>query len=290
MPVKQNNLLGITFAVMAVTTYSIMDIMVAYLVRQDYPTSQVMFFRSACSIPFALGFVIYSRELKNLRSKRPVLQILRCVAGAMAMFLAFHALGKLDVATVTALWSVNPIIVTVISFLFLGEKVGVHRWSAVVIGFVGVLIISPPQTFNINVAIPLLASLCMALSVAILRTVGRSDSAPVSTLYFAITATAVALMLNIGTEWKSPSTLDTVLLVSTALVGTISMLMLTYALRIAEASLVMPVDYFGIIILTVLAYFFFQEVPSWQTIIGAILIIIAGMYTVYREIHRKKTT
>lgn len=285
---KQNNTLGVSATIAGVIMFSFMDIIVAYLGRNEYPISQIMFYRSVIAIPLTFAYLRYDKSVAKLNTALPYLHLARCVCGSLAMFMVFYAFSKLDVATVTSLWSSAPIIVTILSFFFLKEQIGIHRWSAVIVGFIGVLIIRPPQSFEWLIALPLCAAVLTAIVVILLRILGKTEPAAVTSFYFACTSTVVALLLSIGTTWKTPDAFGWLLLVGTAIFATIGQLLATQSFRWAEASLIMPIRYIGIVFVTLLAFIFFHEVPTWQTIIGASFIIAAGIYTVYREIYRKR--
>ncbi|MEM8552387.1 MAG: DMT family transporter [Pseudomonadota bacterium] len=205
----------------------------------------------------------------------------------------FWGLQQLPLANAIVLIFVAPLFLTLYGALFLGEKVGPHRYGAVAVGFLGALIVIRPNflMFGYAALLPLIAAACFAALMATVRSIRHSIdglrtqlvSGGIATFFFAV-ALLVAIPFHVPPltlDWPSIEVLPLILLLG--LLGTIGQAMLTFAARFAEASLIAPFQYVEIVAATVLGYLIFSEFPDPLTWLGAAIILAAGLYTIHRE-------
>ena len=258
------------------------------------PTGQAVFFRSAFAIPVILIWLAVRGTLSTgLRAKSPMAHFWRGLIGTMAMGLSFAGLGLLPLPEVTALGYAAPLLTVVFAAMFLGEKVGIYRISAVAMGLVGVLIVLAPrlsilsgptvQTSEALGAICVLAgALCAALTAIYIRKMVATEQTSAIVFYFAATSTTLSL-LTLPFGWVVPSGQETALLVMAGFIGGTAQIFMTSAYRFGDASVLAPFDYTSMIFAIAIGYFIFSEVPTTPMLGGATLVILAGCLIIWRE-------
>jgi len=196
----------------------------------------------------------------------------------------FFALNYLQLAQTSAITFSNPLIVCVLSPWLLGERVGLRRWIAVIVGFIGVLIIIRPGTagFHWAMAASVLSALCGALYQIATRHVGLHDQALTSLFYMTLTGALGAVPLAL-VDWQTPLAWQWGLLGLAAIFGTCGHYMLTEAHRRAPASVLAPFVYVQIIPMIVIGFLVFGDVPDGWTLAGGLVVIASGLYVLYRE-------
>ena len=201
------NQLGFLYMFMSVCAFSLMDIIVKWSV--DYPIGQVLFFRGFFGILFYF-FIIPKERLHNFYyTKRAGLHFLRCMSGLIALVAIFIALRKLPLATVVSISFAAPIFTTILSIFLLSEKVGIYRWLAVIVGFIGILIITEPGISQLNIYYIFPVIFCLGLSyVAItLRQLSTTEPVWLISFYFSLSITLLSF-LSIPQGWVMPSLKD----------------------------------------------------------------------------------
>ena len=274
---------GIALMTATMALMSVMDALVKWLAA-DYPTVQLVFFRSLFAF-VPLGVLLFRDGITSaLRVRSPLWQGLRCLAGLGAMITFFHALGLMPLADVIAIAFAAPLFVTALSVPIHGEVVGLRRWTAVGIGFLGVLImIEPgPGVFRPVALIPVAAALFYALAMVLTRRLTRTETSASIVFYYAAAAT-LASGTVLPFHWVTPDLIDFCLLASVGLVGGLGQILLTSAYRHAEASTLAPFDYTAMIWAVLLGYFIWDEVPGLNIWIGVIVVAASGIYIVHRE-------
>jgi drug/metabolite transporter (DMT)-like permease len=232
-----------------------------------------------------LVFLIVLPRISTVaKSAYPKLQLLRSVALMAATCLFFLSISKIGLAEATAIMDINPVLITLGAFLFLGEKIGPRRILGIIASLIGALIIIRPGTdvFTIYAVLPLIAAVCYTTYNLTTRFVGNRESPWTSLLYSALFG-AVVFSCIVPFYWQPVSLLSAGLMVLLGLCGTFSQLMLIRALSIGEASLLAPFAYVGLIYATIWGVLFFGEFPDQWSIIGAIIIAISGFYVWYRD-------
>ena len=272
---------------MSVCAFSIMDLIVKW--SDSYPLGQVLFFRGFFGV--LLYFLIMPRDrIKNFYyTKRPGLHFLRCFFGLIALLSIFTALRNLPLATVVSISFAAPIFTTILSIFLLSEKVGFFRWLAVIVGFIGIIIISEPgfTSLNIYFVYPVIFCLGMSYVAITIRQLSTSEPVWLISLYFSVTIT-LASFFTIPYGWIMPDIKDLVLLMSIGIFGGAANLWLSQSYKFSEVSLVTPLKYLALVFAIIFGYFIWNEVPSVKTLTGAFLVITSSIIIFRREITLKK--
>ena len=271
----------------SVIAFSLMDLIVKW--SDNYPLGQVLVFRSFFGF-IPILFLIPKNRFKNFYyTKRPGLHFLRSFVGIIALVAIFIALRKLPLAVVVSLSYASPIFITIFSIFLLSEKVGAFRWLAVIIGFIGVLIISEPGFTNLNIfyLLPIIFCIGLAFVSIILRKMSTTEPVWLMTFYFTLTIGIVGLT-TLPFGWIMPTTKDFFILAMIGILGGFANLWLTQAYKLAEVSLVAPLRYLSIIFAISCGYLIWNEIPTSKTMIGAFFVISASLIIFIREFRKKK--
>ena len=286
MHMLSKNQLGFLYMFMSICAFSLMDVIVKWSV--DYPIGQVLFFRGFFGIIFYF-FVIPRERINNFyQTKRPGLHALRCLAGLIALISIFIALRKLPLATVVSISFAAPIFTTILSIFLLSEKVGIFRWLAVIIGFIGILIITEPGISELNIYYIFPVIFCLGLSyVAItIRQLSTSEPAWLISFYFSLSITFLSF-LTIPQGWVMPSLNHFIILSLIGIFGGVANLWLSLSYKYSEVSLVTPLKYLALVFAVIFGYFIWEEVPTIKTMLGAFLVIMSTLIIFRREIYNK---
>ena len=234
--------------------------------------------------------IVLPRFREVAKSQYPKLQLLRSVVLMAATCLFFLSISKIGLAEATAIMDINPVLITLGAFLFLGEKIGPRRILGIIASMIGALIIIRPGTdvFTIYAVLPLVAAVCYTAYNLTTRFVGNRESPWTSLLYSALFG-AVVFSCMVSFFWQPVSLFAASLMVLLGLCGTFSQLFLIRALAIGEASLLAPFAYVGLIYATIWGLVFFGEFPDKWSILGAIIIAISGFYVWYRDTFGSKS-
>ena len=281
------NQLGFLYMFLSICGFSLMDVIVKWSV--DYPIGQILFFRGFFGIIFYF-FIIPQERLHNFYlTKRPGLHSLRCIAGLIAIVAIFIALRKLPLATVVSISFAAPIFTTIFSIFLLKEKVGVYRWLAVLVGFIGILIITEPGISELNIYYVFPIIFCLGLSyVAItLRQLSSTEPVWLISLFFSIAITLLSL-ITAPFGWVMPNITHFLILSLIGIFGGVSNLWLSQSYKYSEVSLVTPLKYLTLVFAIFFGYFIWGEIPTFKTLIGAFLVIISTLIIFRREIYKKK--
>ena len=272
---------------MSVCAFSIMDLVVKW--SETYPLGQVIFFRGFFGV--LLYFLIMPRDrIKNFYyTKRPGLHFLRCFFGLIALLAIFTALRNLPLATVVSISFAAPIFTTILSIFLLSEKVGLFRWLAVIVGFIGIIIITEPgfASLNIYFIYPVIFCLGMSYVAITIRQLSTSEPVWLISLYFSATIT-LASFFTIPYGWIMPDIKDLMLLMSIGILGGAANLWLSQSYKFSEVSLVTPLKYLALVFAIIFGYLIWNEVPSIKTLAGAFLVITSSIIIFRREITLKK--
>ena len=272
---------------MSVCAFSIMDIIVKW--SEAYPLGQVLFFRGFFGV--ILYFIIMPRDrIKDFYlTKRPGLHFLRCMSGLIALVAIFIALRNLPLATVVSISFAAPIFTTIFSIFLLSEKVGMFRWIAVLVGFIGIIIITEPgfSSFNIYFIYPIIFCLGLSYVAIAIRQLSTTEPVWLISLYFSIAIT-LASLFTLPYGWVIPNFGDLILLMLIGVFGGVANLWLGQSYKLAEVSLVSPLKYLALVFAIAFGYFIWGEIPSFKTLLGAALVIISSIIIFRREIYLKK--
>ena len=281
------NQLGFLYMFLSIIGFSLMDVIVKWSV--DYPIGQVLFFRGFFGIIFYFFIIPRDRIHNFYQTKRPGLHSLRCVAGLIAIVAIFIALRKLPLATVVSISFAAPIFTTIFSIFLLSEKVGIYRWLAVLVGFIGILVITEPGISELNIYYVFPVIFCLGLSyVAItLRQLSSTEPVWLISLFFSIAITLMSFA-TIPFGWVMPSFNHFIILSLIGVFGGVSNLWLSQSYKYSEVSLVTPLKYLTLVFAIIFGYFIWDEIPTIKTLIGAFLVIISTLIIFRREIYKKK--
>jgi drug/metabolite transporter (DMT)-like permease len=274
---------------MSVCAFSFMDLIVKW--SDDYPLGQVLFFRGFFGI--VIYFFIMPRDrIKNFYyTKRAGLHFLRCLFGFIALVAIFIALRNLPLATVVSISFAAPIFTTIFSVFFLSEKVGLYRWLAVSIGFIGIIVITEPGfgALNIYYIYPIIFCLGLSYVAIAIRQLSTTEPVWLIALNFSIVIT-LASLFTIPFGWVMPSIQDLVLLCMIGFLGGFANLWLSQSFKLSEVSLVSPLKYLALVFGIIFGYLIWDEIPSIKTLIGALLVVASSLIIFRREIFHKKET
>lgn len=268
---------------LAVLMLTVLDASVKYLI-QSYPLPMVCWARYFFHLATFGVWILATQRAVAVRTRRLPLQIVRGLLLVAVTFLFIAALGRLPLAEVTAINFLSPIMVTALSAIVLGETVGWHRWLAVTVGFVGVLIIVRPDADVVNwgALLVLGATFFFALYQIATRALAPTDPA-VTTLFYTALVGTVATSLIVPFFWVTPTVADVGLMVLAGVAGGGGHFLLIHAYRHAEASLVAPLFYVQIVFSAGFGFVVFDETPDVWTLTGAALIILGGLWIWSRE-------
>ncbi len=261
------------------------------VVGERIPFFEIMFFRSILALPVVLLIVLRMGGGASLATQRFPQHVLRAMTGTAAMSCSFFALTVLPLAEQTALTFTTPIFVTLLAIPLLGEKVGIHRFGAVGLGFVGILVIAlgkgafmgpmdPWIIFGMVVAV--MHGVFSAATTLLVRSLSATERSTTIVLWQSVLMTGFTV-LTLPFVWVTPSGAEWLLLLAIGLVGGVAQVMLTEAFASAQVSSLGAYSYTGILWAVLLGWFFFGEQPGIATFIGSGLIVVAALYIMRRE-------
>ncbi|MFA8443739.1 DMT family transporter [Yoonia sp.] len=282
---------GIVFKIMSVCMFMGMASLVK-AASVDVPPGQAVFFRSFFALPIILGWLAIRHELRNgWKTKNPLGHFWRGLVGTSAMGLGFTGLGLLPLPEVTAIGYAAPLLVVVFAAMFLNENVRAFRLSAVAMGMVGVLIVLSPRlsvgaslntSETLGAVVVLMGAVLAALAQVFVRKLVATESTAAIVFWFTMTSSVMALF-TLPWGWVMPTWQVAAMLIMAGLLGGIGQIFLTSSYRYADASLVAPFDYTSMILALAIGYFIFDEVPTGTMLIGAGIVISAGVLIIWRE-------
>ncbi len=270
-----------------ISCFAIMMVLIKLASDRGVRVPELMFWRQAAAIPIVLAWVIAGPGIGSLKTKRIGLHLTRSAMGLTAMALTFSAIMLLPLAEQTTLGFAVPIFATILSALFLKEAVGRHRWGAVVIGFIGVIIVVQPGGTHIpliGAAVGLGSAFAVAITSLQIRSMGRTEAATTTVFWFSLIA-AVPLAVLLPFFITPHDTTEWILMIAIGVLGGIGQIGITAALRLAPVSTVIVMDYSALIWSTLFGWLIWSHIPGPATWIGAAVIILSSVYIAIRE-HR----
>ena len=271
----------------SVCAFSLMDVLVKW--SDAYPVGQVLFFRGFCGIIPILFLIPRDRFLDFYKTTRPFLHFKRCLSGLIALVSIFIALRNLPLATVVSITFAAPIFTTIFSIFLLNEKVGLYRWLAVLVGFIGIIVITEPGFSSLNFYYIYPIIFCLGLSyVAIaIRKLSTTEPVWLISFFFSFSISILGL-LSLFQGWVMPNFLDLFLLSMVGILGGLANLWLSQSYKYSEVSLVTPLKYLALVFAIIFGYFIWSEVPTFKTLMGALLVIVSSFIIFRREMTLKK--
>ena len=278
-------LLGIALLVAGVGLFTVNDAVSKWL-TPFYPVSQFIFVRGCFAVATVLVFVMCTGGLGQLRLNNWIGQVSRSASQAIGTLLVVATLGFLPLAIVSSLLFASPMIMAALSGPMLGERVGWRRWAAIILGFVGVIVIIQPGTdqFQLLMLVPLLGAFALSMRDLLSRSLSRTET-PASILFMGVLGQMVvgvlAIPLAVGPvvgPWTAIETVHLMSMMGSGIVGGIGQFLVVQAFRVAEASLLAPFKYSALIWALLLGYVFWGDFPSLMALSGAGIVVASGLY------------
>ncbi|PZQ22288.1 MAG: EamA family transporter [Sphingopyxis macrogoltabida] len=290
----QNYLGGIALRLLAMLSLSLMFVLVKLLAETGVHVVESLFWRQALVLPFLLAWVMATSGFASLKTRRVGAHARRAMMGLMGMACNFGGMILLPMAEATTINLSVPIFAVVFAALFLGEPTGWQRWSAVLVGFVGVLVVLDPGTVlatgfggshGAGLMIAVGGAIMTALITIAIRDLGRTENAATIVFWFSLLS-MIPLGIALPFVFTPHTRYEWLLLVGLGFTGAVVQMSLTGALRLAPVSVVIPMDYSALLWSIIAGWWFFGTLPAETTWIGAPLIIASGLFIVWRE-HRR---
>ena len=274
---------AIVFVLAGFLLISVMDAIIKSL-SGIYGALELMLFQTTIGVVPVSAMVLATGGLQGFRSTQPALQALRAIAATATTIFFFIALRHLPLAEAVTLVFAAPMIMTALAGPILGESVGPERWFAVLVGFVGVLVVMRPGTaaFSIYALLPITAAVCFAFASVLGRRLSRNDGGP-TIVFYSLLGGALVSAAWTPFEWVMPRQEHWPSLLAIGLLGGIGQVLIMAAFRRAQASLLAPFQYATIGWAVLFGYIFWSEVPDAITFVGIAIIALSGLYIVKRE-------
>ncbi len=282
---------GIAMKVLSSVFFSLMAAGVKWC-GDRYPVGELIFFRSAFALLPILYLTWAAGGVTVLHTHHPSAHLLRAASGIISMGCGFSALTLLPLADATVLGFAAPVITTAMAALTLSERVGIYRWSAVVVGFIGVVIASLPHlnlgagnwrdVVSLGAGLALFGAFTTAWTMISIRRLSATETSLSIAFYFMLMTTLISSM-TLPFVWVNPSWTDAAILISTGLTGGLGQVLMTASYRYAGASTLAPFDYVAILWALALGAVLFGQIPDLSVLLGAGVIVGAGLFIINRE-------
>ena len=261
----------------------VMDAFAKYL-SSSMDVLQITWARYFFTVFFTLSLMIIFYRQSFVWTKKPALQLIRGLIFVSSTYLFFYAISEISLPKALTLAFVAPICVTALSPLFLNEKVGMKRWTAVLLGFIGTMIVIRPGFIELNFATmaALGCGICYGFYLIITRKLSSSDN-PLLTLLLSGLIGTIILSIFVPSIWVNPTSNQWFLMALIGLIASVTHLFLILSLKYADASKLAPLGYTEIITNILISYYFFHELPDNWTYLGLFIIVISGLYISRRE-------
>jgi drug/metabolite transporter (DMT)-like permease len=288
---------GILLKVVSTVLFAVMSALIRYLGTR-YPIGEVVFYRSAFAmVPVMLVYALRGELAAVVRTERPLGQAGRGVISIAGMFLNFGALARLPLVESNAISFTSPLFSVALAALVLKERVRIYRWSAVVIGFLGVLVVLSPHLSGDELTVAMASATSVAGvvygiagaaanagTVIQTRRLTQSETTSSIVFYFSLFC-SLAGLVTLPFGWISPTGGEFAALIAIGLLGGTAHIFLTESYRYASASTVAPFDYTAMIWALILGYAMFGETPTPMIVVGSAIIAAAGLFVIWRERH-----
>ena len=287
---RRDSLRGILYMLLCVLIFGLMDALVK-LAAERHPIGQIIFFRSLFAfIPLAF-FIHQAGGLATLRTRYATQHLLRAFTGITSMAMTFYAFARMPLADAVAIGLSAPIFLTAFSVPLLGEHVGWRRWSAVGVGFIGILVITRPGSgvFGLIALVPLGSAALYAVAMIQIRKVATRE--PAATMAFYLTLSAMLMgAVSLPWQWVTPTPLMLLCLIVIGLLGGCAQMALTQAYRLAAVSLIAPFEYSALLVAAIFGFAIWGQIPDQFVWLGAAIVVASGLYILHRETVRRRQT
>ena len=302
MSTQNNNPKGIVFILIAMMVFSVQDGIMKHIYN-FVSLYEIYLIRTVVSFVLILLFLIITKKPIVFKSQYPLLTFTRVILFFFGFSSFYVSLTVLPLGTATALFFVTPFLITIFAHFFLKEEIGIRRWSAIVVGFIGVYITLNPDFSNFNYLslLPILCAFCYSLSMIIIKKTSDKDSVYTQTFTFYIGAIILSIIFYfiigdgqyntsnhpasqfIFREWFVDFNNNILLMAATGVTATLAFLFLFTAYSIASPAVVSPFEYSILFWSPLVGWLYFDEIPSLNTVIGILIIVSSGIYIFMRE-------
>ncbi|BAJ64945.1 DMT family transporter [Anaerolinea thermophila] len=302
MEQREKNLLGIGFVVLGMLIFSLQDVAVKRFSGQ-YPILEIVLFRSLTALPVTLLFFRAEGRHGLPTTRRPLLEIIRGGFYFLSFTTYMMGVAALPLGDMAAIRNSAPLMITLLSAMFLGEGISLPRWLGLLTGFVGVLLIVQPgtATFNLGSVFALIATLFYALNVILTRKLHRTDSSATMAFYSSLVYLGASFLLAplsmlvgempdahpsiafLFASWRIPSPLDLLIMLGLGLVWAAGMYCIARAYSLGQAPVVAPFEYSSLPINILWGMLLWHHLPTAIMLSGATLTLLSGLYLIYRE-------
>ena len=245
---------------------------------------QITWARYFFTVVFTLSLMFFFYRETLVWSKRPKLQLIRGIILAFSTLCFFYSISVISLPKALTLAFVAPITCTALSPIFLNEKVGIRRWSAVLVGFLGTLIVIRPGFIDVNLATlaALACGICYGFYLVITRKLSTSDNSLLTLLFTGVVGLAI-ISLFVPSVWVNPTLNEWIMMAIIGLIASVAHLFIILSLKYADASKLAPLGYTEIITNIIISYYIFDELPNNWTYLGLFIIVLSGLYISRRE-------
>ncbi len=302
MSTQNNNPKGIVFILIAMMVFSVQDGIMKHIYN-FVSLYEIYLIRTVVSFVLILLFLIITKKPIVFKTQYPLLTFTRVILFFFGFSSFYVSLTVLPLGTATALFFVTPFLITIFAHFFLKEEIGLRRWSAVVVGFIGVYVTLNPDFSNFNYLslLPILCALCYSLSMIIIKKTSDKDSVYTQTFTFYIGAMIISIIFYfiigdgkynvsdhpasqfIFREWFVDFNSNILLMTATGVTATLAFLFLFTAYSIASPAVVSPFEYSILFWSPLVGWLYFDEIPSLNTVVGILIIVSSGVYIFMRE-------
>lgn len=278
---------GILLMVVSVGFFAAMNMLVK-LIGPDYHALEAVFFRNVIAAVLVIPFVLATGGVRTLKTRQPLGHALRALFGIASNALCFYAYQRIALSSGMAITMSVPIFAALLAIPLLGEKVGWHRWSAIAIGFVGVVIaLDPRGTIHEGSLYALAGTLCWAMVVIYVKKLSATESPYTIVFYYMATGALIATCF-LPWVWVTPTSAVWALYLAVGVVGTVGQITMTFAMKLAPASVASPFEYTQIVWAVLFDMALWGVAPSAATLTGAAIVIATGLYIFRREAKRRR--
>ncbi len=290
-PPPERRLAGILLRLGSATGFALMSLLLKLASARGVSAPEMIFYRNAFGLPLIVAWIALGPGIGAVRTDAPMKHVGRGLLGMTSMLLIFEALVLLPLGEATTINFTAPIFATLLSAMVLGERVGRHRWAAVLIGFAGIVVVMRPGAGGgavplLGAAVAVAGAFGQSMVTITLRRIGRTEGTAAIVFWFTL-GTAAVFGAALPFTGHSHDADTWALLVPAGLLGGAAQLMMTGSLRLAPVATVAPFDYVQMIWAILLGWLAWNVVPGLSTLLGAALIACGGLYTVWRE-HRRR--
>ncbi len=302
MKQTKNNTKGIIFILLGMATFSIQDALIKFIYN-DAALYELYFGRTLAAIILLISYLILSKKKINFKTHYPFLTTIRVICFFFGFSFFYISLTYMTLATANALFFCCPFFVSILAIVFLKEKIGIRRWSAIIIGFIGVYIVLNPDfsNFNFMKLAPIACAFCYAISMTITKFTSDKDNVYTQMMHLYLGAIIISILFFIFTgqgqfntyndptfqfifrEWFTNPSYAWPYIISMGLISVLAFYFILNAYSIASPSVVSLFEYSLIIWAILIGYILFDNIPSIRTLFGATIIISAGIYIYFRE-------